>query len=152
MNPAGWDLEQLDLLGAVVAVLVFLSSTLVFAGRTWMGVSPGHWIGVPFLLMAVPLGFLLYTAPGAGRRPLYYVQIGLMLISILTLFVLDYVIGVDWRQTQWAVISMVVVYFGGTGGMIGVASHAGQPWTAMAAILFLVAAVMAFVQRAVTGL
>ena len=42
--------------------------------------------------------------------------------------------------------------FAATGGMIGVASLAGAGWAIAAVILFLIMAVLAFVQRAVTGL
>jgi hypothetical protein len=36
--------------------------------------------------------------------------------------------------------------------MIGVASLAGRGWTISAIILFIVAAILAFVQRAITGI
>ena len=81
-----------------------------------------------------------------------YLQVGLMLASIVVLFLLDYASGVEWRETQWMVVSFVVLYFAGMGGMVGVASHAGNGWTISATVLFLVAAVMAFVQRGATGL
>jgi hypothetical protein len=50
------------------------------------------------------------------------------------------------------VISFVVLYFAGMGGMIGIAALAGTGWTISAITLFLLAAVLAFVQRAVTGI
>jgi hypothetical protein len=67
-------------------------------------------------------------------------------------FLLDYVFKIQFRQTQWMVISYVVLYFAGAGGMLGVAASAGRGWMISAVILFLVAGVLAFVQRAVTGL
>ncbi len=75
-----------------------------------------------------------------------------MLVWILVEFLLDYALKIEFRQTQWMVISYVVLYFAGTGGMLGVASNAGRGWTISAVILFLVTAVLAFVQRAVTGM
>jgi hypothetical protein len=50
------------------------------------------------------------------------------------------------------VISYVVLFFTGTGGMLGVAANAGSGWSILAVILFLIMAVLAFVQRAFTGL
>ena len=50
------------------------------------------------------------------------------------------------------VITYVTLFFAGTGGMLGVAENAGRAWTIPAVILFLVMAVLAFVQRAVTGM
>lgn len=143
--------DSLDLLGAVVAHVILVSSIITFSSRLMFGVHPGHWIGIPLLLMAFPLGYMLVRAPGAHRPVLYYVQVGLMLAWIVLIFLLDYVYLVDWRNTQWAVVSVVVFYFAGTGGMIGVASQAGRGWTISAVILFLVAGVLAFIQRAVTG-
>jgi hypothetical protein len=146
------NLERLDLLGAVVAHVIFVSSILTFSVRMIFGVGPGHWIGIPILLMAFPLMYLLGTARGAHRPPLYVVQIGTMLLWLLVLFLVDYVVGYDFRQTQWMVIGYVVLYFAGMGGMVGVASLAGKRWMVSAITLFFVAGILAFVQRAVTGL
>lgn len=144
--------DRLDLLGAVVAHVILISSIITFSARLLFDIPSGHWIGVPLLLTALPLAYLLVRAPGAHRPALYYVQVGLMLAWIVLLFLLDYVYRVDWRTTQATVVPVVVLYFAGTGGMIGVASHAGKGWTISAVILFFVAGVLAFVQRAVTGL
>jgi len=102
--------------------------------------------------MVFPLGYLLLKAPEFQRSSLYYIQIGLMLLWLLLLFIVDYVFKVDFRQTQWMVISYVVLYFAGMGGMIGVAAQAGRGWTISAIMLFLIAGVLAFVQRAITGI
>ena len=104
------------------------------------------------MLMAFPLGYLLLKAPEFNRPFLYYVQIGLMLVWLIVLFVVDYVLKYDFRQTQWMVISFVVLAYGGMGGMIGIAALAGRVWTISAIILFLIAAVLGFVQRWVTGI
>jgi hypothetical protein len=144
--------EQLDLLGAIVAHVIFISSIIPFSSRMLFKLQPGHWIGIPILLMAFPLGYLLITAPEFNRPFLYYVQIVIMLVWLLVLFLVDYVFKVDFRQTQWMVISYVVLYFAGMGGMIGISAQAGRGLTISAIILFLIAAVLAFVQRAVTGI
>jgi len=46
------------------------------------------------------------------------------------------------------VISYVTFFFAAAGGMIGVANLAGSGWAIAAVILFLIMAVLAFVQRA----
>jgi hypothetical protein len=145
-------IARLDLLGAVVALLIYVSSIVVFSARMIFGLPRGHWIGVPFLLMAFPLGFLLYKAPSVNRPLLYYLQVGLMLASVVVLFLLDYVSDVEWRGIRSVVVSVVVLYFAGLGGMIGVASQAGQPWTTVAVVLFFATATTAFVHDAVTGM
>ena len=143
--------RKMDLLGAIVAHIIFISSIITFCARMFFGTQPGHWIGIPILLMAFPLVYLLIRAPAVNRRPLYYIQVGLMLAWLVVLFLIDYIFHYDFRQTQWMVISFVVFYCAGMGGMIGVAAEAGKGWTISAVILFLVAVVLAFVQRSVTG-
>jgi hypothetical protein len=144
-------LEKTNLLGAIVAHVIYVSSIMTFVARFFFNALPGHWIGIPLLLMAFPLGYLLLTAPALHRPVLYYIQISLMLSWILLLFLLDYVLKIEFRQTQWMVIGFVVWYFAGTGGMIGVASQAGRGWMISAVVLFTIAGVLAFAQRSVTG-
>lgn len=141
----------MELLGAITAHVILVSSIVTFTARIVFDLGPGHWIGIPVLLMVFPLGYLLFNAPATDRPILYYVQVGLMLIWIVALFVLDYVYRVNWRDTLWIVIPFVTLYFAGTGGMIGVASLAGREWMISAVVLFLVAGALAFLQRAVTG-
>jgi hypothetical protein len=144
-------LSNANLLGAVVAHIIFISSCITFLARMLFNTRPGHWIGIPLLLMVFPLVYLLLVAPGLKRRSLYYIQVGLMILWIVALFLLDYVFHYDFRQKSWMVITFVVFYFAAMGGMIGVAAEAGRGWTISAVILFLIAGVLAFIQRAVTG-
>jgi hypothetical protein len=144
--------KKLDFLGAVVAHVVFISSIITFSSRMIFKLPPGHWVGIPILLMAFPLGYLLLRAPEFNRPFLYYVQTGTMLVWLIVLFLVDYVLKYDFRQTQWMVISFVVIAYAGMGGMIGIAALAGREWTISAVILFFIVAVLGFVQRAVTGI
>jgi hypothetical protein len=144
--------KRLDLLGAITAHIIFISSIITFVSRMLFGLRPGHWIGIPLLLMAFPLIYLLIKAPAFKRPFLYYLQIGIMLLFIIVLFLVDYVFKVDFRHVQWAVISFVMLYCAGLGGMIGVSSQAGKGWMISAVILFFIAVILAFVQRGVTGL
>jgi hypothetical protein len=145
-------LDNLNLIGAITAHVIFISSIITFLARIIFRLKSGHWIGIPILLMVFPLAYLLIKGPAAQRPFLYYLQVGLMLVWLLVLFLVDYVFKIDFRQTQWMVISYVVLYFAGMGGMIGVAALAGRGWTISAIILFLIAAVLAFVQRSATGI
>jgi hypothetical protein len=83
---------------------------------------------------------------------LYYIQIACMLAWLVLEALLDYILKVDFRQVRWIVISYVVLFFAGTGGMLGVASNAGRGWSVSAILLFLIMAVLTFVQRAITGM
>lgn len=144
--------EKLNLLGAIVAHVIFISSIITFSSRMIFNLQPGHWVGTPILLMAFPLGYLLIMAPKFNRPTLYYIQVATMLVWLIVLFLVDYIFKYDFRQTRWMVISYVVLYFAGMGGMLGLAAQAGRGWTISAVILFFIAAILAFVQRAVTGL
>jgi hypothetical protein len=95
--------------------------------------------------------FLLLKAPQLERPALYYIQIGCMLAWLVVEALLDYILKIDFRNVRWVVISYVVLFFAGTGGMLGVARYAGRGWSISAIILFLIMAVLTFVQRAVTG-
>ena len=145
-------IERLNLIGALTGHVIFISSIITFSSRLIFKIGPGHWVGTPLLLMVFPLGYLIVTAPGADRPFLYYIQAGLMLMFIILLFFVDYIFKYDFRQTQWMVISFVVFYFAGMGGMMGIASLAGRGWTISSVILFFITAILAFVQRAVTGI
>jgi hypothetical protein len=143
---------KLNLLGAITAHIIFVSSIITFVSRMIFRLGPGHWVGIPILLMAFPLVYLLIRAPDFNRPTLYYIQIGVMLLWLIVLFLVDYVFRYDLRQMQWMVVSYVVLYFAGLGGMIGVAALAGRGWMISAIILFFITAILTFVQRAVTGI
>jgi len=145
-------LERTNFLGAIVAVAFYVSAILVFVFRLSGKPQYGHWMGYFEFLLAVPMVFLLLTAPSLQRPVLYYVQIGCMLAWLIVESLLDYVLHVDFRTVRWIVISYVILFFAGTGGMLGVARNAGPGWAVLAIVLFLVMAGLAFVQRALTGM
>jgi len=145
-------LEKLNILGAVVAVTFFLSAILVFIFRLFGKPQVGHWIGYFELLLAIPLLYLLIQAPQFNRPPLYYIQIGCILAWLFVELLLDYVLKIDFRQVRWMVIGYVTLFFAGSGGLLGLATLAGRGWSILAVVLFLLMAVLAFVQRKVTGL
>jgi ascorbate-specific PTS system EIIC-type component UlaA len=65
---------------------------------------------------------------------------------------LDYNHKIDFRNVRWMVISYVVLFFAGSGGLLGVAANAGGGWRISAIILFIIMAALTFIQRAVTGI
>ncbi|MEN6435303.1 MAG: hypothetical protein ABFD14_07620 [Anaerolineaceae bacterium] len=145
-------LRETNLLGAVVAIAFYVSAILVFSFRLLGKSQYGYWIGYFEFLLAIPLIFLLLKAPQLERPALYYIQIGCMLAWLVLEALLDYILKIDFRNVRWMVISYVVLFFAGTGGMLGVASNAGREWSISAIILFLIMAILTFVQRAITGM
>jgi hypothetical protein len=145
-------LEKVNLLGAIVAIAFFVSAILVFVFRLLGKPEYGYWIGYFEFLLAIPLIYLLWNAPQLQRPALYYIQIGCMLAWLIVEALLDYILKIDFRTTRWMVISYVVLFFAGSGGMLGVAANAGRTWTVPAIVLFLIMAILTFVQRAITGM
>ena len=143
---------KVDFIGAVTAQAIFILCIAVFVVRMVGRPTAEYWLGVLLLLTAFPLVYLAYSAPGFDRPALYYIQIGLMLTYLLAELLLDYVFQVEFRQVRWVVIAYVMLLFAGTGGMIGVAALAGRSWSVSSVVLFLIMAVLAFVQRARTGM
>ena len=145
-------LDRANLAGALVAVAMYVVCIVVFVSRLAGRPGAGHAAGWVQFALAVPLVVLLVLAPRLGRHWLYYVQVGLMLVFLAVEFVLDFALKIDFRGTRAAVIPYVMIFFAGTGGMLGVAALAGRGWTIASGILFLATAVLAFVQRGVTGM
>ncbi len=145
-------LEKTNLLGAIVADVFYLSAILVFLFRLLGKPRYGFWIGYFEFLLAIPLIYLLVVGQQYNRPVIYYVQIGCMLAWLVLEALLDYILKVDFRNIRWAVTSYVVLFFAGAGGMLGVARLAGREWSISAIILFLIMAVLTFVQRKVTGM
>ena len=145
-------LENTNRLGAIVTVAFYVSAILIFVFRLLDMPHFGNWIGYFEFLSAIPLIYLLLKAPQLQRPTLYYIQIGCMLAWLVVEAILDYILKVDFRNVGWMVISYVVLFFAGTGGMLVVAANAGRGWKFTAIILFLIMAALAFVQRAITGM
>ncbi|NLI54581.1 MAG: hypothetical protein GX417_09710 [Clostridiales bacterium] len=144
--------KNLDLLGAVTAVLFFVSAILVFSFRLAGKPQVGFWIGIFELCLAAPLIYLLAKAPALHRSTIYYIQICCMLLWLIVELLLDYLLKFDFRQVRWMVVSYVVLFFAGSGGLLGIATQAGRGWSIASIALFLIMAVLTFVQRAVTGM
>lgn len=145
-------LDKANLLGAIVADVFYLSAILVFIFRLLGKPRYGFWIGYFEFLLAIPLTYLLVVGPQYYRPVIYYIQIVCMLAWLVLEVFLDYILKVDFRNIRWAVITYVVLFFAGAGGMLGVAGLAGRGWSISAIILFLIMAVLTFVQRSVTGM
>ena len=145
-------LYSINIFGAVLSNLINLSAIMVFIFRLLDKPDIGHWIGIIIQLSIFPLIYLLYTASQFNRRRIYYIWIGLMIIFIIVEFLVDWYPGIDFRDNLSIVIPYVMLFFGSTGGMLGVASLAGKRWIIITVTTFLIMFVLAFIQRGVTGM
>jgi hypothetical protein len=146
------DIIKLNLFGAYIAIIILITSNLIFVFRLINQQTAEYWTGIAFMLMAIPLIYLIYSSSNIERPTLYYIQLMLMIGFIILELSLDYIFKVDFRHTKWMAISYAMFFFASTGGMIGVASQAGKSWSISAVILFLIMTALAFIQRAKTGL
>jgi hypothetical protein len=137
--------------GAVVAVTINVFLIALFIARLSKKPRIEHWLGIVIILNAVPLLYLFVKAFSFKRPVLYFIQIGLMIAYLIVELILDYILKVDFRQNLRIVIPYIMLFFSGTGGMIGVASHAGKGWLLASIISFLVMMALSFIQRAITG-
>ena len=146
------DITKANILGTCLALIVLILCSLIFIFRL-IGLSKiEYWLGIIFLLTSLPMIYLLLTAGQFQRPTIYYVQFGVLLIFMIVELVLDYLFNVDFRHTKWMVITYAMLFFAATGGMIGIASLSGKPYSIIAIFLWLIMAFLAFFQRYKTGM
>jgi len=141
-----------NVVGAITAVLINILLIGLFIARLNHKPRVEHWLGIATILTVFPLCYLFIAAVRAGRPLLYFLQIGLMILFLFVELMVDYILKIEFRQVPRLVIPYVMLFFAGTGGMIGVAGQAGKGWTIGAVLSFLVMAILSFVQRHLTGL
>jgi len=146
------DITKLNILGASISVFILAVCSLIFIFRLFGLDTVEYWFGIVFILTAIPLIYLLYTANQIKRPAIYYIQLGFMIAFIIIELLLDYIFKIDFRNIKWMTITYAVLFFTATGGMIGIASHAGKIWTIAAIILFWIMTILTFVQRTKTGM
>lgn len=146
------SVRSADLVGAIAANLYMLLIIALFIARMMGRPQLEHWIGLAAMSLVLPLIYLFIAGLGTDRRAIYFAWLGLMALFLAVELTIDYILKLDFRSVQWAVIPYVMLFFGATGGMIGVAAQAGRGWASLTVSIFLVMAVLAFVQRAKTGM
>ena len=141
-----------NLVGAITANVYMLLVIAMFNARILGWLEIERWTGIISSLVIIPLIYLFVVGLKTERRMIYFVWLVLMILFSLFELIVDDILQVDFRSVNWAVIPYVMFFFAATGGMIGVAMQAGKPWTRLTCIMFLIMAIMAFVQRGITGL
>ena len=141
-----------DLIGAITANVYMLLIIAVFVARILGLLEISRWIGFTSSLVIFPLLYLFFVGLRTSRRRIYFVWLGLMVLFVLFELVVDQILRIDIRSAQWTVVPYVMFFFAATGGMIGVAAQAGKAWSISTSVVFIVMAILAFVQRGITGL
>jgi hypothetical protein len=141
-----------DLIGAITANTYFLLIISVFAMRLAGRPEYGRLVGLASFSVAIPLIWLFTSAFHTNRSLIYFLWLVLMILFLSAELLIDYILKLEFRGVRWATVLYVMFFFGATGGMIGVAGQAGKWWTGATVFTFLVMAIMAFLQRARTGL
>ena len=146
------EINKVNIFGASLSLIILVICCLIFVFRLMGHQKVEYWLGLILILMVFPLTFLLINAKQFHRPPIYYIQIAIMIAFLILELFLDYIYKLEFRKVPWIVVIYLVFFFGGTGGMIGIASQAGRDWMIAAAALFLIMTILAFVQRAITGM
>jgi len=146
------SISQINICGALLANVINLTAISIFIARLLGEPKIGHWIGIIIQVSIIPLFYFVYLAKSLNRPRIYYIWIGLMIAFVIVEFLVDWYPKIEFRNNLMIVIPYVMLFFGATGGMIGVASLAGKRWAAITVISFLTMFVLAFVQRQITGL
>ena len=146
------NLRLANLVGAIAANVYILLIIAVFISRILGWIKVEHWVGFASSLIIVPLFYLFVVGLRTGRRKMYFAWLALMVLFALFELVVDQILRIDLRSAKWTVVPYVMFFFAATGGMVGVASQAGKAWTITSVIIFLIMAIMAFVQRGITGM
>ena len=142
-----------NLIGAVTGLFLYGLYILMFGLRLLGLAEWGHRVATLQFLGLLPLVYLLVVFPRIDARPLFAVQVGLMIFFLILEFVVDYWLRLDFRNTRWMVITYVTMFFAATGGLLGIiARMPDRVWIMVGGVMFLVMAVLAFVSRAVTGI
>ena len=141
-----------DLIGAITANVYMLLIIAVFVTRILGLLEISRWIGFTSSLVIFPLLYLFIVGLRTSRRKIYFAWLALMILFVLFELIIDQILRVDLRSQLSSVIPYVMFFFAATGGMIGVASQAGKTWAITTVIIFLIMAILAFVQRGITGL
>ena len=145
-------INRVNLYGAITANVINISTILIFVARLLEKPEIGHWIGIIIQFTIIPLFYLLYAARSLNRARIYYIQVSLMIVFIIVEFLVDWYPKIEFRNNLLIVIPYVMLFFGATGGMIGVASLAGKRWTVVTVLSFLIMLALAFIQRQITGM
>ena len=146
------SISQINICGALLANVINLTAISIFIARLLGEPKIGHWIGIIIQVSIIPLFYFVYLAKSLNRPRIYYIWIGLMIAFVIVEFLVDWYPKIEFRNNLMIVIPYVMLFFGATGGMIGVASLAGKRWAAITVTSFLTMFVLAFVQRQITGL
>jgi len=146
------SIQNSNLLGGVLAILIYLLVISLLLGRLFGQGNLERVLGIFLILLIFPLTYLLISAFYLDRPRIYVLQVGLMILFLIVELALDYIFEVPFRTVRWQTIAYVMLFFGATGGMIGVASLAGRVWSVVAVIGFLVMGGVSFLQRHITGL
>jgi hypothetical protein len=74
-----------------------------------------------------------------------------MIAFILLELFLDYIFKIDFRQNKFLIIPYVTLFFASTGGMIGIAGHAGKVWVILTVFTFILMTAMSLIMHFKTG-
>ena len=146
-------MQKTNTIGAGLAVFYYISTILLFSLRILGAAEISRGVGLVQTVLALPVGLYLFQKGLKEKRPtLFLIQVGFFILFLVVEILFDFVYKLDFRQDLRIVIPYVMLFFAGTGGLLGITSKAGKKWMTAAGILYLIMGMLAFVQRAITGM
>ncbi len=145
-------MKTANFVGAITADAYMLLIIMMFIARILGWSQAGNWIGISSSIVLIPLVYLFVIGLKTGRRAIYFTWLLLMILFALFELIVDDILKVDLRSTMRVMIPYVMFFFAATGGLIGIASQAGKGWSITTSVIFWILAILAFIQRGVTGL
>ena len=134
-----------NIFDALTVQAIYFCCILIIAARIAQRENLAFWLGVPLLLTAVPLIFLLFQGSMTDQPLMYTLAIILMLIWLAVKLALDYLLKVDFRRKAWALILYTFLFLAATGSMIYVSGHAGVFWLILAVSFYAIMVVLVFI-------
>lgn len=147
------EIGKMNIICAIVVCIILFICCLLFVFRIAGLQKVESVLGIVLIAGIIPLVFLLFKANDSNRSTLYYIQIVLMISFLVLELFFDYIFHLEFRKNiTWVTVIYLVLYYSGTGGMVGIASLAGRLWIYIAAGLFFIMTGLSFLQRYITGL
>jgi hypothetical protein len=130
---------------ALTVQAIYFCCILIIAARIANRENLAFWLGIPLLLTAIPLIFLLFQGAMLDQPLMYTTVILLMLVWLAVKLVLDYLFKVDFRRNAWGLILYTFLFLIATGGMIYVAAQAGVFWMILSISFYAIMVVLVFI-------
>ena len=94
----GGFMNGINFIGAITAVIFYISAITVFVFRIAKKPKIEYWAGIIEFLLIIPLIYLFINAFENSESTLYFVQIIFAIVWLIVELFLDYIFKIDFRK------------------------------------------------------